>query len=114
LLYFHRVGRTARAGDSGKAYTLVSGDEQSDFERILSLSKATINPLRKQDAEHNFYVASKTTITELQESRYGGGGRRGRGGYGGGGGRYRGGGGYHGGGYNHGNGGGRRGGGRRY
>jgi ATP-dependent RNA helicase DeaD len=121
LLYFHRVGRTARAGDTGKAYTLVSGDEQSDFERILSLSKAAINPLRKQDAEHNFYVSSKTTITELQESRYGGGGgRRGRGGYGGGGSRYRGGGGNgsRGGGYNHGNGGGggggRRGGGRRY
>jgi ATP-dependent RNA helicase DeaD len=116
LLYFHRVGRTARAGDTGKAYTLVSGDEQTDFERILSLSKAPIHPLRKQDAEHNFYVTSKTTITELQESRYGGGGgRRGRGGYtsggGGGGGRYRGGSG----GYNHGNGGGsRRGGGRRY
>ncbi|MDA4118411.1 MAG: DEAD/DEAH box helicase [Thaumarchaeota archaeon] len=118
LLYFHRVGRTARAGDTGKAYTLVSGDEQTDFERILSLSKAPIHPLRKQDAEHNFYVTSKTTITELQESRYGGGGgRRGRGGYtsggGGGGGRYRGGGSGNGG-YNHGNGGGRRGGGRRY
>jgi ATP-dependent RNA helicase DeaD len=117
LLYFHRVGRTARAGDTGKAYTLVSGDEQTDFERILSLSKAPIHPLRKQDADHNFYVTSKTTITELPESRYGGGGgRRGRGGYtsggGGGGGRYRGGGN---GGYNHGNGGGgRRGGGRRY
>ncbi|MDG7021306.1 MAG: DEAD/DEAH box helicase, partial [Nitrososphaerota archaeon] len=42
LVYFHRVGRTARAGDKGKAFTLVSGDEQSDFERILALSKATI------------------------------------------------------------------------
>jgi len=79
LLYFHRVGRTARAGDTGKAYTLVSGDEQTDFERILSLSKAAIHPLRKQDAEHTFYVSAKTTITELQDSRYGGGG--GRGGY---------------------------------
>ena len=74
LLYFHRVGRTARAGDTGKAFTLVSGDEQSDFERILSLSKAPINPLRKQDAEHQFYVPAKTTITELQDSRYSGGG----------------------------------------
>ena len=44
LLYFHRVGRTARAGDTGKAFTLVSGDEQSDFERILSLSKAPHQP----------------------------------------------------------------------
>ncbi len=94
LLYFHRVGRTARAGDTGKAFTLVSGDEQSDFERILSLSKAPIYPLRKQDAEHKFYIPPKTTITELQESRYGSGGGGGggygrRGGYRGG---YRGGG----------------------
>ena len=88
LLYFHRVGRTARAGDTGKAFTLVSGDEQSDFERILSLSKAPINPLRKQDAEHQFYIPAKTTITQVQNSRYGGGGRGG-GGYRGGG--YRGG-----------------------
>jgi len=79
LLYFHRVGRTARAGDTGKAFTLVSGDEQTDFERILSLTKAPIRPLRKQDAEHTFYVSSKTTITELQDERYGGGGGRGRG-----------------------------------
>jgi ATP-dependent RNA helicase DeaD len=114
LIYFHRVGRTARAGDTGKAFTLVSGDEQSDFERILSLSKAAINPLRKQDAEHQFYIPAKTSITALQESRHrGGGGRgggyrggyRGRGGGGGGNGSRRG-------GYN--NGGNRRGGGGRY
>jgi len=89
LLYFHRVGRTARAGEGGKAFTLVSGDEQSDFERILSLSKAPIHPLRKQDVEHKFYIPAKTTITELQDSRYGTGGRGGggyRGGYRGGGG----------------------------
>ena len=100
LLYFHRVGRTARAGDTGRAFTLVSGDEQSDFERILSLSKAPINPLRKQDAEHQFYIAAKTTITAVQNSRYSGGGGygggnrggyRGRGGGGGGNGSRRGG-----------------------
>jgi ATP-dependent RNA helicase DeaD len=100
LIYFHRVGRTARAGDTGRAFTLVSGDEQSDFERILSLSKAKINPLRKQDAEHQFYIPAQTTITALQDMRYGGGGGRsggnrggyrGRGGGGGGNGQRRGG-----------------------
>jgi len=112
LLYFHRVGRTARAGDTGRAFTLVSGDEQSDFERILSLSKAKINPLRKQDAEHQFYVPAKTTITALQDSRYGGGGNRGGyGGRGGGGRGYGHRGGYHGNGNGRGN---RRGGGGRY
>ncbi|MDG7021093.1 MAG: hypothetical protein JRN23_04105, partial [Nitrososphaerota archaeon] len=72
--------------------------------------KATISPLRKQDAEHQFYVPAKTTITAVQDSRYGGGGRGG--GYGGG---YRGRGG--GGGYGNRRGGyrgGRRGGGGRY
>ncbi len=34
VLYFHRVGRTARAGDSGKAFTLVSYEEDTDFARI--------------------------------------------------------------------------------
>ncbi len=82
LIYFHRVGRTARAGDSGKAYTFVSYDEQPDFERILGLTKAEIKPMRPEDAQHNFYVNSRGTITELQNERYSGGRRSGyRGGY---------------------------------
>lgn len=48
--YFHRVGRTARAGDLGKSYTLVSSDEERDFARIAALAKATIKPLREQDS----------------------------------------------------------------
>ena len=76
LLYFHRTGRTARAGSGGRAYTLVSYDEDEDFSRILSLTKAVIKPMRPQDSEHNFYVNAKTTITELQNERYSSGGRR--------------------------------------
>ncbi|MDE1853484.1 MAG: DEAD/DEAH box helicase [Thaumarchaeota archaeon] len=49
-VYFHRVGRTARAGDIGKSYTFVSRDEAPDFARILSLAKAPIKPLREEDA----------------------------------------------------------------
>ncbi len=52
LLYFHRVGRTARAGDLGKSYTFVSRDENGDFARILSLAKAPIKPLRPEDERH--------------------------------------------------------------
>jgi len=88
VLYFHRVGRTARAGDTGRAFTLVSYDEQPDFERILGLTKAEIKPMRPEDAQHNFYVNSRGTITELQNMRQGGGGYRGR--RSGGGGGYRG------------------------
>ena len=54
LLYFHRVGRTARAGDSGRSFTIVSYEDFNDFARILSLTKATIKPLRPEDAEHSF------------------------------------------------------------
>ena len=49
-VYFHRVGRTARAGDIGKSYTFVSRDENHDFMRIVSLAKAPIKPLREDDA----------------------------------------------------------------
>ncbi len=87
VYYFHRVGRTARAGDTGKAITLVSYEEDADFARILGLTKAEIKPLRPEDGKHNFYVNTRGTITELQNERYGGrrrssgyGGRRGGGG----------------------------------
>ena len=72
VLYFHRVGRTARAGDSGKAITLVSYEEDTDFARIMGLTKAEIKPLRPEDAKHKFYVDNRGTITELQNSRYSG------------------------------------------
>ena len=51
-VYFHRVGRTARAGDLGKAYTFVSRDENPDFARIMGLAKAPIRPLRPEDEMH--------------------------------------------------------------
>ena len=50
-VYFHRVGRTARAGDIGKSFTFVSGDESRDFARIVALAKAPIKPLREEDAK---------------------------------------------------------------
>jgi ATP-dependent RNA helicase DeaD len=49
-VYFHRVGRTARAGDVGKSYTFVSRDEAPDFARIVALAKAPIMPLREEDS----------------------------------------------------------------
>jgi len=49
-VYFHRVGRTARAGDIGRSYTFVSSDEYGDFARIASLAKAPIKPLREEDS----------------------------------------------------------------
>ena len=48
LIYFHRIGRTARAGTAGKAISLVSQDRVEDFRRIL---KATDKPIRKLNEE---------------------------------------------------------------
>jgi ATP-dependent RNA helicase DeaD len=49
-VYFHRVGRTARAGDVGRSYTFVSRDESGDFARISALARAPIKPLREEDS----------------------------------------------------------------
>jgi ATP-dependent RNA helicase DeaD len=57
-LYFHRVGRTARAGRTGRAYSLVSHEESGDFARILRLTKAQITPMRAEDGLHRFSTYS--------------------------------------------------------
>lgn len=126
-VYFHRIGRTARAGGEGKAVSLVSNDRIADFDRILAMTQL---PIRKLNDELGIIVP---VVAQRQPQSYGGGYRR-RSGYGGGGGyrggggrRYGGGGGYGGGGYRRGDdrgsgghrgygggGTGNRGGGRRY
>lgn len=42
LTYFHRIGRTARAGKSGKAISLVSNGEYPDFSRIVGMTEVEI------------------------------------------------------------------------
>jgi ATP-dependent RNA helicase DeaD len=76
-LYFHRIGRTARAGGEGKAISLVSNDRISDFERILAQTKL---PIRKLNDELGVVVP---VIAQRQASFGRGGGYRWRGGYGG-------------------------------
>jgi ATP-dependent RNA helicase DeaD len=53
-VYFHRVGRTARAGDIGRSYTFVSGEDSGDFSRILGMARAPIKPLRPEDDRGGF------------------------------------------------------------
>jgi ATP-dependent RNA helicase DeaD len=69
LVYFHRVGRTARAGRQGKAYSFVSKEESGDFGRILRMTKAPILPMRPEDKAHAFVPGTAV--------HRGGGGRRG-------------------------------------
>jgi ATP-dependent RNA helicase DeaD len=79
-VYFHRVGRTARAGDLGKAYTFVSRDEIPDFARIMGLAKAPIKPLRPEDEIH----FSRSDFEDFRRDRTRGGRRYNRGQRGGG------------------------------
>jgi len=45
LVYFHRIGRTARMGRDGTAITLVSYGEQTEFGNIKALTKTSIEEL---------------------------------------------------------------------
>src|ERR671927_374264 len=53
LIYFHRIGRTARAGGSGKAISLVSQERIDDFSRIL---RQTEHPIHKLNEEMGIEV----------------------------------------------------------
>jgi ATP-dependent RNA helicase DeaD len=75
-VYFHRIGRTARAGGEGKAISLVSNDRISDFGRILAQTKL---PIRKLNDELGIVVP---VIAQRQASFGRSGGYRPRGGYG--------------------------------
>ena len=48
LIYFHRIGRTARAGGSGKAISLVSSSRYEDFERILNRTELSVKRLNDE------------------------------------------------------------------
>ncbi len=45
LVYFHRIGRTARMGGEGTAITLVGYGELTDFNNIKALTKTTIEEI---------------------------------------------------------------------
>ena len=61
-VYFHRIGRTARAGGEGKAISLVSNDRISDFDRILAQTKL---PIRKLNDEAWSCYASDSAASSI-------------------------------------------------
>jgi ATP-dependent RNA helicase DeaD len=87
-VYFHRIGRTARAGAAGKAISLVSAERTADMERIL---QQTTLPIRKLNDEMGIAIPVARPgyaggYRRQSYGGYGGGGSRGYGGgYGGGG-----------------------------
>ena len=48
LVYFHRIGRTARMGGEGTAITLVGYGEIAELDRIKALTKTTIEELESE------------------------------------------------------------------
>ena len=67
LIYFHRIGRTARAGATGKAISLVSQDRIDNFGRIL---RQTEQPVHKLNEEMGIEVP----VVQQQQRRYYGNG----------------------------------------
>lgn len=76
LTYFHRIGRTARAGRAGKAISLVSNAEYPDFSRIIGMTEAEIR--RVTDVLPAGYrpAADASPHRQFSDSRGGSGGRR--------------------------------------
>jgi ATP-dependent RNA helicase DeaD len=57
LLYFHRIGRTGRAGAGGTAVTLVSTREMADLRRIQTLTSTRMREWRQSSHVNRTYHA---------------------------------------------------------
>lgn len=92
LTYFHRIGRTARAGRAGKAITFVTESEYPDFNRIAGMTEVPITKLTGllgEGAQEPRFLASSGSDSQRPQRRggyrgqsrgqRGGGGYRGRG-----------------------------------
>ncbi len=89
MVYFHRIGRTARAGGKGKAITLVSYSSVGDFniiKRQIKVSMADLNkemgieiripdPLKRQTGPRRFGTFQKATVGRGSRSSYRGNAR---------------------------------------
>lgn len=70
--YIHRIGRTARAGKSGEAVSLISRQERQLFQRVSSLSDITYNtaqPFHCSDTEKS--CSSQPKSGNKQKTKYG-------------------------------------------
>jgi len=84
LVYFHRIGRTARAGEKGRAITLVSYSSIGDFQAISRQTKVKMIDLNKElGIAVNIPDPLKREVTARRGyGRSGGGYGRSGGGYG--------------------------------
>ncbi len=78
--YLHRIGRTARAGESGKAITLLESRDYEFFSAVLDLPNIMATEMRIEDFKNVGFARNE------EQRSYGGGQRRdsgSRGGFGG-------------------------------
>jgi len=57
-VYFHRIGRTARMGGEGTAFTLVSYGELSDFGNIKAMTKTEIEEVNSKTCQEDSPIQS--------------------------------------------------------
>ena len=65
--YIHRIGRTARAGKTGFAFTLVSKDEIPRFKNILKSNKITVKEIPTPDEIDKIKV--NLILNDVQNSK---------------------------------------------
>ena len=71
VVYFHRIGRTARAGASGKAISLVSSSRYEDFARILKRTELTVKRLNDEiGIEVPTLYVSRNRVNRQRSSNY--------------------------------------------
>ncbi|MDG6934144.1 MAG: hypothetical protein JRN68_05555, partial [Nitrososphaerota archaeon] len=69
-VYFHRVGRTARAGSSGKSISIIQPDDFPNFYRAQHLTKTIIKPLTPLDEQKALHPNTRRQQSSF--IRYGG------------------------------------------
>ena len=70
LVYFHRIGRTARMGQDGTAITLVGYGELADFNNIKALTKTTIQEIKDNEAPSGINNRSPMPSIDTEKLRW--------------------------------------------
>lgn len=78
--YVNRIGRTARAGESGKAIVLLSREDHESFRRVMNIYNFDIQPMEYSDVEVLPFIRSSYSDREGGDRPFRRGGFRGHGG----------------------------------